>query len=147
MSSQPFLIQFLKTILKDGPLPRTEVLAVAKKEGIGQRSLYRAAEAAGIVRHNKGFGRNKSSLWSLPLASRVRVNFRLSELVDLFDKLLLEKPCLGSHLLGLAKQHGVSELDFYACLEHLGAIPYDHKRYTIWCHQNFSVDIRRLDNL
>lgn len=147
MSSQPLIIQFLQSILADGPLTRQEVLQRAKNQGLGQRSLYRAADAARIVRHTSGFGSDKTTLWSLPLASQLRVNFRLKTVIDIFDELLTERPCLGSHLLGIAKQHGLSELDFHTVLSHLGAVPYDHKRYTIWVHKNFSVDISRLDNL
>lgn len=58
---------FLREYLSDGQeVPVTSVLKAARSLGISRRTLYRAAEALGVVSRHFGFGRDKTSTWRLP---------------------------------------------------------------------------------
>ena len=55
-------VEFLKLILKDGPLDRKMINHLADQNGIKMPSIYRAREKAGVVIQRQS---DKSSIWSL----------------------------------------------------------------------------------
>ena len=57
---------FLREVLTDGPLPSSEVKALAADEDITERTLKRAKKELGIESKKKGFGTGSAVLWSLP---------------------------------------------------------------------------------
>ena len=57
---------FLREVLTDGPLPSSEVKALAADEDITERTLKRAKKKLGIESKKKGFGPGSAVLWSLP---------------------------------------------------------------------------------
>lgn len=59
---------FLKEILGDGPMEIRKIEMMAERRSISKRTLQRSAEALGIVRSKKGFGKNSTSWWELPEA-------------------------------------------------------------------------------
>ncbi len=58
-------IQFLDTVLGDGPLGAAEVRALARKQGIADRTLDRAKKDAGVVSERVGFGPGSTVRWSI----------------------------------------------------------------------------------
>ena len=59
-------IDFLRDVLADGPLPTSQVKALAADEDITERTLKRAKKKLGIESKRKGFGPGSSVHWSLP---------------------------------------------------------------------------------
>lgn len=57
---------FLKDVLDEGPMEVRKVETMAEKRSISRRTLQRVADAIGIVKSRKGFGKNAVSLWELP---------------------------------------------------------------------------------
>jgi archaellum biogenesis ATPase FlaH len=59
-------MDFLKGELDDGPVEARRIESKAEARSISTRTLYRAADELGVKRKSKGFGKNKTSMWSLP---------------------------------------------------------------------------------
>ena len=57
---------FLRDVLDDGEEDIKKLEVMAEKRGISRRTLQRAAEAVGVVKAVKGFGKDKVSWWSIP---------------------------------------------------------------------------------
>jgi putative DNA primase/helicase len=57
--------EFLRNVLGDGPRKVTEIETMAEKRAISARTLQRAAHQLGVERVMRGFGRGKSTFWSL----------------------------------------------------------------------------------
>lgn len=58
-------IQFLENVLGNGPLGAAEVRALARKQGIADRTLDRAKKDAGVVSERMGFGPGSTVQWSI----------------------------------------------------------------------------------
>jgi RecA-family ATPase len=58
--------EFLRDVLDDGEEEVRKIETMAEKRGISRRTLQRAADAVGVERVVKGFGKQKTSYWSLP---------------------------------------------------------------------------------
>ena len=65
-SSLDVATDFLREVLTDGPLPSSEVKALATDEDITERTLKRAKKKLGIESQKKGFDAGSAVLWSLP---------------------------------------------------------------------------------
>lgn len=63
-SAQAGAVDFLNNFLASGTRPYAEVLEAARAEGIPERTLRRAADAAGVHRLRQGFG--GGTVWELP---------------------------------------------------------------------------------
>jgi putative DNA primase/helicase len=59
-------VTWLTGILKDGPLPKREIIALAQGDGYAERTVQRAREKLGVNMSVTGFGKDKISVWSLP---------------------------------------------------------------------------------
>lgn len=60
--------EFLRGLLADGPVKSTEIKALAKREGICERTLKRAKADLGIVAVKDGMGTGSTWFWRLPHA-------------------------------------------------------------------------------
>lgn len=58
--------KFLKSVLKDGPMPIGTILADAEIRNISERTLRRASESLGIHKTLVGSRSKRESIWSLP---------------------------------------------------------------------------------
>lgn len=56
---------WLREVLKDGPVSNKEIHDLAKENQISNSALYRAKNRLGIIVKTKGYGKNKVSLWEL----------------------------------------------------------------------------------
>lgn len=57
---------FLETTLERGGVEWTKLLRMAEARSISERTLRRAADEMGIQRESEGFGKKKTTIWSLP---------------------------------------------------------------------------------
>jgi len=57
--------EFLRDVLDEGPEDIKKLEVMAEKRGISRRTLQRAADAVGIKKSVKGFGKDRVSSWSL----------------------------------------------------------------------------------
>jgi RecA-family ATPase len=57
---------FLREWLSNGPLAKPEVLKLAAKERISERTLQRAARTIGVQMHRAAFGKDHHTQWMLP---------------------------------------------------------------------------------
>jgi putative DNA primase/helicase len=58
--------EWLKMVLRDGPMPAVELKQLAKIDGIHERTLLRAKQRLGITAHREGFGPGGIWTWQLP---------------------------------------------------------------------------------
>lgn len=58
--------KFLEELLKDGAVELKKIERAAETRSVDIRTIYRAADAMGVKRVVKGFGKDKKSMWSLP---------------------------------------------------------------------------------
>jgi hypothetical protein len=58
--------EFLRDVLGDGEEDVKKLEVMAEKRGISRRTMQRAADAVGVVKVAKGFGKSKISYWSIP---------------------------------------------------------------------------------
>jgi hypothetical protein len=56
---------FLTEVLDDGEMDVKALEVMAEKRGISRRTLQRAADAIGVTKAMKGFGKSKVSYWSI----------------------------------------------------------------------------------
>ncbi|MEN9761117.1 MAG: hypothetical protein RI906_943, partial [Pseudomonadota bacterium] len=63
-------MDFLREALADGMTPAKTIQAEARENGVSPRTLRRAAEALGVVKHKGGSGTDTRWYWSLPHRSR-----------------------------------------------------------------------------
>jgi hypothetical protein len=56
----------LRALLADSEKESSLVLAEGRKEGLSERTVYRASKTLGVVIRRHGTGRDHKSLWSLP---------------------------------------------------------------------------------
>jgi hypothetical protein len=59
-------VEFLRSLLTDGPVPVTEVHAASRKEGISPATLRRAKAELGVVSTRIGFGKGSIAQWEIP---------------------------------------------------------------------------------
>jgi hypothetical protein len=59
-------VDFLNTILAEGPVSVEKIQGVAESRSISWRTVQRSAETMGVVKRQRGFGKDKTSVWSLP---------------------------------------------------------------------------------
>ena len=57
---------WLADVLTDGALPTADVKSLARKNGIGEKSLRTAREQLQVVSQREGFGRGSRVLWAKP---------------------------------------------------------------------------------
>jgi hypothetical protein len=57
---------FLRDLLVGGPVPAREVLALAKKAGISERTLRRAKGQENVEARRLGYGTRGEWSWNLP---------------------------------------------------------------------------------
>jgi hypothetical protein len=57
---------WLRDLLADGRVASTEVLRLARREGIAKRTLHRAKSELGVKSECEGFGNEKVWYWKLP---------------------------------------------------------------------------------
>lgn len=57
---------FLRDVLGDGDVELKRIETMAEKRSIGKRLLQRVADAMGVVRDKRGFGKEATTWWSLP---------------------------------------------------------------------------------
>lgn len=58
--------KFLEELLKNGGVELKKIEQTAEAHSINIRTVYRAADTLGVKRTSKGFGREKTSVWTLP---------------------------------------------------------------------------------
>lgn len=56
---------FLREALEDGPQEYANLKRMAEARGISHMKLYRTADALGVIRKVTGFGKDKTSVWTL----------------------------------------------------------------------------------
>lgn len=61
---------WLTDLLASGPLDRKDVLRRAAEAGFAERTVDYTAKRLGLIREVHGFGSEKASAWSLPVAAR-----------------------------------------------------------------------------
>jgi hypothetical protein len=59
--------EFLADVLDDGPEDVKKLEVMAEKRGISRRTMQRAADAIGVKKEIKGFGKERVSYWSIPV--------------------------------------------------------------------------------
>lgn len=59
-------LEWLKTTLAEGSTESKKIERAAEARSINLRTLHRAADTLGVVRSVRGFGKTKTSVWSLP---------------------------------------------------------------------------------
>lgn len=57
--------KFLRDLLADGAVELKKIEQACETRSINMRTVYRAADAIGVKRQAKGFGKDRTSLWSL----------------------------------------------------------------------------------
>ncbi|RYU59334.1 hypothetical protein EWI61_08990 [Methylolobus aquaticus] len=58
--------EFLKSVLKDEPIPSRELRKLAEREGYAWSTIKRAKEALGVLVNKEGFGKKSGWVWRLP---------------------------------------------------------------------------------
>jgi putative DNA primase/helicase len=58
-------VEFLKSLLVNGPVPVTEIHSTARKEGISTATLRRAKAELGVVSCRIGFGKGSIAQWEM----------------------------------------------------------------------------------
>jgi hypothetical protein len=90
---------FVYSILEKGPVRSSELLRLARSEGIAPRTLVRARKALGVESRKRGGGRGSYTICRLPRDEQRLRPFRDRALDDLTDHLLHgddeESTCLG----------------------------------------------------
>ncbi len=61
-------VQWLRDLLRDesGSLDKRTIMKLARENGFAERTVQRARNQIGVVATMTGFGKNKTSVWSLP---------------------------------------------------------------------------------
>jgi hypothetical protein len=62
--------ELLSEALTDGPADLSNLLRMGEARGVSKRVLYRAAQALGVETSQKGFGREKTSIWTLKIQTK-----------------------------------------------------------------------------
>ena len=58
--------QLIPMLLSDGEKESSMILAEGRKEGLSERTIYRAGKSLGVEIHRRGRGREHKSYWTLP---------------------------------------------------------------------------------
>ena len=59
------IIEWLREVLADGPVPAKEMEKLARDMGVSMRTLQRLKSSAGVVSHKTGFGKGAIYTWQL----------------------------------------------------------------------------------
>ncbi len=73
-TQKAFAIECLREWLQNGPLPKQELLKLARREGISERTFERAARELKLERRRQENGRDHKVLWALPYGPLTHAN-------------------------------------------------------------------------